>query len=68
MARHRIAVALLVPQPLATELDGIRRALGASERTRVVPHLTLVPPVNLGDALLQAGLDLIRRAAAGCDG
>ena len=35
MARHRVAVALLVAQPLATELDGLRRALGAAERERV---------------------------------
>jgi 2'-5' RNA ligase/GNAT superfamily N-acetyltransferase len=68
MARHRVAVALLVPQPLATELDGIRRALGAAERERVVPHLTLVSPVNLGDAVLQAGLDLVRKAAGACAG
>ena len=63
MARHRIAVALLVAQPLATELDGIRRALGAAERERVAPHATLVSPINLRDEPLLAALDLVRTAA-----
>lgn len=63
MARHRIAVALLVAQPLATELDGLRRALGAPERERVAPHATLVSPVNLQDDALLAALDLVRTAA-----
>src|SRR5688500_6188020 len=63
MARHRIAVALRVAQPLATELDGLRRALGAAERERVPPHATLVSPINLQDEPLLAALDLVRRAA-----
>jgi 2'-5' RNA ligase/GNAT superfamily N-acetyltransferase len=52
-----------VAQPLATELDGLRRALGAAERDRVPPHLTLVSPVNLRDKELLAALDLVRAAA-----
>ena len=63
MSRHRIAVALLVAQPLATELDGLRRALGAAERERVPPHVTLVSPVNLRDKDLLSALDLVRAAA-----
>jgi 2'-5' RNA ligase/GNAT superfamily N-acetyltransferase len=63
VARHRIAVALLVAEPLATELDGLRRALGAAERERVPPHATLVSPINLQDEPLLAALDLVRRAA-----
>ena len=62
--KHRIGVVLLVPQPLATELDGLRRALGAVERTRVAPHVTLVSPINLRDRELGQALDLVRRAAA----
>src|SRR5262245_33830915 len=62
--RHRIGVVLLVPQPLATELDGLRRAIGAAERERVAPHLTLVSPTNLRDKELVAALDTVRRAAA----
>lgn len=61
--RHRIGVVLLVPQPLATELDGVRRALGAPERDEVPPHLTLVSPTNLRDRELDFALELVRRAA-----
>jgi len=64
MARHRVAVALLVAQPLATELDGLRRALGAAERERVPPHITLVSPLNLRDDGLLAALDRVRSAAS----
>lgn len=64
MSKHRVAVALLVAQPLATELDGLRRALGAPERVRVPPHITLVPPINLRDKELLSALDAVRAAAA----
>ena len=59
-----MAVALLVGEPLATEIDGLRRALGAAERERIPPHLTLVPPINLREDGLVAALDIVRRAAA----
>lgn len=62
--RHRIGVVLLVPQPLATELDGLRRALGAEERERIPTHLTLVSPTNVRDRDLLVALDHVRRAAA----
>ena len=62
--RHRIGVVLLVPQPLATELDGLRRALGSAERERVPPHVTLVSPVNVRDRELLAALDAVRQAAS----
>ena len=64
MSRHRIGVVLLVPQPVATELDGLRRALGAREREQVPPHLTLVSPLNLRDRELALALDIVRRATA----
>jgi GNAT superfamily N-acetyltransferase len=63
VARHRIAVALLVAEPLATEIDGLRRALGADERELVPPHITLISPINLRDKELLAGLDVVRRSA-----
>jgi 2'-5' RNA ligase/GNAT superfamily N-acetyltransferase len=68
VARHRVAVALLVAQPLATELDGLRRGLGAAERERVPPHLTLVSPINLRDEQLLAALDVVRSAASSAAG
>ena len=63
MPRQRLGVALLVPEPLATELDGLRRALGAAERALVQPHLTLVSPTNVRDDEVQGVLDGVRRAA-----
>ncbi len=61
--RRRFLVALLVPEPVATELDGLRRALGSSSLGRIPPHITLVPPRNVsqGD---QEGLPGLLRAAA----
>ncbi|MGQ0617576.1 MAG: 2'-5' RNA ligase family protein [Acidimicrobiia bacterium] len=47
MPRRRFAVALLVPEPVAHEVDGLRRALGDGSPARVAPHVTLVPPVNV---------------------
>jgi 2'-5' RNA ligase/GNAT superfamily N-acetyltransferase len=67
VSRHRIGVVLLIPQPLATELDGLRRALGASERERVPMHLTLVSPTNLRERELADGIDGIRRVCAAAE-
>lgn len=55
MVRRRLAVALVVPQPLATEVDGLRRACGDPRLGRIAAHLTLVPPVNVaGDRVAEA--------------
>jgi 2'-5' RNA ligase len=54
---------LLVPEPFAREIDGLRRALG-EDLARVPPHLTLVPPVNVRIEDLGAALALLRRAGA----
>ncbi|MBN2622028.1 MAG: 2'-5' RNA ligase family protein [Acidimicrobiales bacterium] len=63
MARRRLGVALLLPQPVATEVDGLRRALGDGALGRIPAHLTLVPPVNVPADQLPAALDLLREAA-----
>jgi 2'-5' RNA ligase len=57
-----LGVVLLVPQPLATEIDGIRRALGDEDRERIPPHVTLVPPVNVHDRDVLRALDVLREA------
>jgi 2'-5' RNA ligase len=57
-------VALLVPPPLSLEIDGLRRACGDRSRTRVAPHVTLVPPVNVRVEHLPAALAVLRDAAA----
>lgn len=61
--RRRLAVALLVPSPLATEIDGIRRACGDPRLGRIAPHITLVPPVNVAEHAVSDVVDLCRKAA-----
>lgn len=64
--RHRLAVVVLVPAPVDREIDGLRRALGDRQLTVVAPHCTLVPPVNVAPAELDAALAVLRHAAARC--
>lgn len=63
MPRRRLGVALLVPPPVATEIDGLRRALGDGALGRIPAHLTLVPPVNVPADGLPGALELLRAAA-----
>jgi 2'-5' RNA ligase/GNAT superfamily N-acetyltransferase len=60
-------VVLLVPQPLATQIDGLRRGLGDGALGRIPPHVTLVPPVNVAERDLPAAFAVVRRAAAGIE-
>jgi 2'-5' RNA ligase/GNAT superfamily N-acetyltransferase len=64
MARQRLGVVLLLPQPLATEVDGVRRALGDEARERIAPHITLVSPVNVAERDLPRAFTLVRTAAS----
>ena len=57
-------MALLVPPPLAAEVDGLRRALGDGALGRIPAHLTLVPPVNVREERLGEALAVLRTAAA----
>lgn len=66
VARLRLASALLVPEPFAREIDGLRRALG-EDVDRVAPHLTLVPPVNVRVDDVGAALAALREAASSVD-
>jgi 2'-5' RNA ligase len=63
MSRRRLGVALLVPPPVATEVDGLRRALGDGALGRIPAHLTLVPPVNVADGRMAEAVDVLRAAA-----
>src|SRR5262245_56850064 len=65
MAKVRLGVALLVPSPVAAEVDGLRRAVGDGSLERISPHLTLVPPVNVNRERLGEALAVLRAAAAG---
>jgi 2'-5' RNA ligase/GNAT superfamily N-acetyltransferase len=67
VARQRLGVVLLVPQPVATEIDGLRRALGDGALGRIAPHVTLVPPVNVAERDLRAAFAAVRSAAAACE-
>ena len=64
MARQRLGVVLLVPQPYATQVDGLRRGLGDGGLGRVAPHVTLVSPVNVNERDLPQAFATVRRAAA----
>jgi 2'-5' RNA ligase len=64
VGRVRLGVALLVPAPADTEIDGLRRALGDGTLGRMPAHLTLVPPVNVREDRLGEALAVLRRAAA----
>lgn len=63
MSRRRLGVALLIPPPAAVEIDGLRRALGDGARTRIPPHVTLVPPVNVPEESMPEALAVLRAAA-----
>jgi len=64
MPRLRVAIALLLPEPAATEIDGLRRALGDRGLANVVPHITLIPPVNVAVDRVPDVLADIRAVAA----
>lgn len=64
MPRHRLGAVLLLPQQIASEIDGLRRALGVSPIERVPPHITLVPPVNVRDEDVDDAIALVRRVAS----
>jgi 2'-5' RNA ligase/GNAT superfamily N-acetyltransferase len=64
VARLRVGVALLLPSPVAEEVEGLRRASGDRSLGRVPPHVTLVPPVNIRHEDLGRALAVLRAAAA----
>lgn len=64
MPRRRLGVVLLVPEPWATEIQGLRRAVGDDDLNRIPPHITLVPPVNVREESIPDALRVLREAAA----
>ena len=64
MPRLRLGVALLVPRPVADEIDVLRRACGEPAVERIAPHCTLVPPVNVRQDRLDDAVAVLRAAAA----
>ncbi len=64
MPRVRLGVALLIPPHHDREIDGLRRALGDPALDRILPHLTLVPPVNVREDDLVDAARVLREAGA----
>ena len=62
--RQRLGVALLIPPPVGTEVDVLRRAVGDDDVGRMPPHITLVPPVNVREDELDRAVDVLQAAAA----
>ena len=52
-----------MPDPVATEVDGLRRALGDGARGRIPAHLTLASPVNVPEDDVPGALSVLRQAA-----
>lgn len=67
MARRRVGVVLLIPEPHRSELQGLRRAVGDGALDRIAPHLTLVPPVNVRDDRMADAVRVLRDGAATID-
>ncbi|MGH9131811.1 MAG: GNAT family N-acetyltransferase [Acidimicrobiales bacterium] len=61
--RLRLGVVLVIPPPVGTEVDGLRRALGSRALGRIPPHVTLVPPTNIPASQLDRALEVLRDAA-----
>jgi 2'-5' RNA ligase len=50
--RVTIGVAIHIPQPHATVLSGWRRRVGDPQAEQVWPHVTLLPPTEVGESAL----------------
>ena len=68
MPKLRLASALLIPPPEATEIDGLRRACGDGMLGRVDAHVTLVEPINVREESLDEVEQILRDAAAATPG
>jgi 2'-5' RNA ligase len=64
----RLGVVLLLPEPVSTEVDGLRRAGGDGALGLVPPHVTLVPPVNVKVADVNDAVTTVRTAATAVPG
>ncbi len=64
MARSRLGVALLLPEPAHTEVRALRHALGSPSLLTQPPHITLAPPVNVRNEDVDLTLELVRTISA----
>lgn len=68
MARSRLGVAILLPEPVGAEVRALRRALGCPSLDTQPPHITLVPPVNVRAEAIDDVMAIARSAAAALHG
>jgi len=61
--RRRLLVALVLDGAVAAEIDGLRRALDSRDLSRIAPHVTLVPPLNVPVAADEAVEEHLRAVA-----
>ena len=52
LATRDIGVAIGIPEPFGSELQGWRERLGDPNATRIVPHVTLLPPTQVANESL----------------
>ncbi len=65
MPRRDFGVAIGLPEPFTTELQGWRERLGDPHATGIPPHITLLPPTALRDEQLPEVEEHLRQVAAG---
>jgi 2'-5' RNA ligase len=58
-----IGVAIAVPEPWATRLQGYRASLGDATATTIPTHITLLPPVHVDPSSMRAVEDHLTKAA-----
>lgn len=65
MPRHNIGVAIALPEPFQSQLQGWRELLGDPAAASIVPHVTLLPPTAVPTDQLPAINDHLAAVAAG---
>lgn len=65
MGRREFGVAIGLPEPIHSELQGWREKLGDPNAAAIPPHITLLPPTALHDSALHDVEEHLRQVAAG---
>lgn len=56
----------MLPHPVATEVDVLRRALGDRQLGKIGPHITIIPPINLHETEIVDAMSNVEAAARQC--
>jgi 2'-5' RNA ligase len=54
----------MIPEPLRTQINGIRIGAGDTQLSRIDPHVTLYPPAQVDEWEVPAGIDALASVAA----